>query len=211
MLDGKVHEDAVPVSPPPAPDQTPPAPDPFDPSRFRLSPALAVGLTPKKVLSTVPVRKPDKSWFVRVHPDPAFHLTTAVLELKDDREETYLVAPELWDELAGESTFSPRALYTAVNRQGVVFLWPVKLPRADGRKDEWSRSAREAVELATKVWVRVQANMPLGAYEMFRAAGTLPDPEWPAVSMAELLQTAFRDNYIDTLDHPAIRRLRGAV
>jgi len=30
----------------------------------------AVGL--KKQLLTVPVRKPSKEWFVRVHPDPAF-------------------------------------------------------------------------------------------------------------------------------------------
>src|SRR5437764_377379 len=151
--------------------------DPFDPASLRLSQDFTASLGVKKALLTVPVRKPDKAWFVRTHPDPSYRLETAVIELKEDRE-TYLVAPDLWPELAAQTTFSPRALFTAVNRQGVAFLWPVKLPGADGRVDEWSRSALEAADLAAKGWVRVQANMSLGAYEVFQATGNLPEPEW---------------------------------
>jgi hypothetical protein len=187
-------------------------PDPFDPAALRLSPDFNASIGVKKVLLTVPVRKPDKAWFVRVHPDSAYRLQTAVIELKEDRGgETFLVAQALWPVLATEATFSPRALFTAVNRQGVVFLWPVRLPRSDGRHDEWSRTALEAANMAMKGWVRVVANMGLGGYEVFESTGPLPQPEWPDRPFRELLRIAFKDNLIESQDHPVLRRLRGEV
>src|SRR5262249_28454692 len=137
-----------------------------------------------------------------------YRLETCVVDLKEDSE-TYLVAPELWDHLAGESTFSPRLLVTAINKQGTVFIWPIRLPGPDGRHDEWSKSAMEAANIATRGWMRVQANMNLGAYEVYEATGNLGDPEWPKMPLNELLRIAFKDRYIDTLDHPVLKRLRG--
>jgi hypothetical protein len=177
---------------------------------LRLSQDAAASLGVKKALLTVPHRKPDKSWWVRVHPDPAYHLQTAVIELKEDRE-TYLVAPSLWQSLATESTFSPRAFYTAINRQGDVFLWPIRLPGPDGKVDEWSRSAMEAANMAAKSWVRTAANMSLGAYEVFEATGQLPDPAWPEVTFRELLRISFKNYFVDNPNHPVLRRLRGEV
>lgn len=51
--------------------------------------------------------------------------------------------------------------------------------------------------------------MSLGAYEMFEASATIPDPKWPDVSFQELLRLAFRDRLVDRFDHPLIKRLRG--
>jgi hypothetical protein len=187
-------------------------PDPFDPASLRLSQDFAASIGVKKALLAVPIRKPDKAWFVRVHPDAAYRLQTAVVELKEDRgAETYLVAPSLWPDLAAEATFSGRALFTAVNRQGVVFLWPVRLPGPDGRVDEWSRTALEAADMAAKGWVRVAANMGLGAYDVHQASGRLPEPDWPDVPFRELLRVAFKDRFINDLNHPVLRRLRGEV
>jgi hypothetical protein len=183
-------------------------PDPFDPASLRLTQDFTASVGVKKALLTVPVRTPDKSWFVRVHPDEKFRLPTAVLELKEDRE-TYLVAKELWPDLATEPTLKPKMLATAINRQGVLFLWAVNLPRADGRVDHWSRSALEAVERAIKGWVRITANMSLGAYDVFEANSQLTDPEWPEIPFQELLRVAFKDRRIDSPDHPVLRRLRG--
>jgi hypothetical protein len=184
--------------------------DPFDPASLRLSQDFTASMGVKKVLLAVPVRKPDKSWFVRVHPEESYRLQTAVIELKEDRE-TYLVAPALWPELAAEATFSPRALFTAANRQGLVFIWPIRLPGPDGRVDEWSRTALEAAQMAGECWVRVAANMSLGAYDVFRATGQFPEPEWPDLSFKELMRIAFKDRYISDRDHPVLRRLRGEV
>ena len=192
------------------PTLPPAGPDPFDPASLRLSQDFNASFGVKKALLSVPVRKPDRSWFVRVHPDEGYRVETAVIELKEDRE-TYLVAPSLWPELVGESTFSSRALFTAVNRQGVVFIWPIRLPGSDGRIDEWSRTALEAAEMARKGWVRIAANMSLGAYDVFQATGQLPNPEWPTSPFKDLLRIAFKDRYITDLNHPVLRRLRGEV
>jgi hypothetical protein len=185
-------------------------PDPFDPASLRLSQDFNASIGVKKALLSIPVRKPDKSWFVRVHPEESYRLTTAVVEMKEDRE-TFLVDRSLWPELATEATFSPRALFTAINRQGVLFVWPIRLPGPDGKLDEWSRTALEAADLALKGWVRVAANMALGAYDVFQASGQLPDPDWPQTPFSEILRVGFRDKFINSLDHPVLRRLRGEV
>jgi hypothetical protein len=185
-------------------------PDPFDPAALRLGQDFAANLGVKKALLTVPVRKPDKSWWVRVHPSEAFRLQTVVVELKEERE-TYLVDKSLWSELAAEATFSPRILFSAVNRQGVSFLWPVRLPGPDGKIDDWSRTALEAAQMAQKNWVRVTANLSLGSYEVFEATAKLPEPNWPELPFKELLRVAFKGKFIDSLDHPILRKLRGEV
>jgi hypothetical protein len=189
---------------PPAPG---PTPDLFaDLSQLRLSQDFASSVGVKKALLTVPVRKPAKEWFIRCHPD--LRIETCVVELKEDRE-VYLVAPALWPELAAESTFGPRALYAAMNRQAVLFVWPIRLPGPDGKIDDWNRSALEAAAMAETRWVRVLSNMALGAYDVFEATADWPEPEWPDVPFNELLRVAFKGRVIDSLDHPVLRRLRG--
>jgi hypothetical protein len=60
-------------------------------------------------------------------------------------------------------------------------------------------------------WTRIVADMSLGGYQPYIAAGDLPDPEWPEQTFAELLHIAFGAFYVDRPDHPVIRRLRGLV
>lgn len=183
----------------------------FDPAALRLTQDFAASIGVKTLRMTVPVKKPAKEWWVRVHPDPAYRLQTAVLELKEDNE-TYLVHQSLWSELAMESTFSPRLLVTAINRQNVVFLWPIRLPGSDGKLDDWNRSALDAVVEAERNWIRIQSNRSLGAYETIIATSTIAEPNWDQLigeSFAKLLEVGFRDRFIKDLDHPVLRRLRG--
>jgi hypothetical protein len=58
-------------------------------------------------------------------------------------------------------------------------------------------------------WVRMKANMALGAYELFLAESKIPDPTWPDLPFSELYRIAFKDRLINVPDHPVIRRLRG--
>src|SRR5215472_9678444 len=110
--------------------ETNPVPDPFDPAVLRLDQSYADTVGVKKLLTTVPVRKPNRQDFVRVHPDPEYRLTpAAIIEVKEDRE-VYLVTPNMAQGLPGE--FSTVTLFTTINRQGTLHLWPVKLPAADG-------------------------------------------------------------------------------
>jgi hypothetical protein len=106
-----------------------------------------------------------------VNSAPAYSISpAAIIELKEDRE-TYLVTPDIARQIPGE--FGAASLYTTINRQGVLHFWPVKLPGPDGKHDEWHRSAAEAAERAMQRWVRVTANMSLGAYEISEAVGAL--------------------------------------
>jgi hypothetical protein len=157
-------------------------------------------------LTTVPARKPSPQDFIRVHRAPEYRENFAMIDLKDDRED-YLVHPEILPELTGEVVY--KTLFTAINRQGIVFLWPVRLPAPDDRKSEWSRSAREAAELAMTQWVRLKANLSLGAYEITVAESVMADPVWLELSFQDLLRIAYRDRMITTLDHPVVKRLRG--
>ncbi len=182
--------------------------DPFNPAALRLDQSFAESAGVKKLLTTVPTRKPNRQDFVRVRPGEDWRVQTAIIELKEDRE-TFLVGREMWAELPGE--IIPVCLYTAINRQGVLFLWPVKLPGEDGRWNEWNRSAMEAAEHATSRWIRVASNMALGAYEISEATGDLPDPTWPDIEFGEILKLAFRDRFVTTPEHPVVQRLRGAV
>jgi hypothetical protein len=182
------------------------APDPFDLASLRLNPSFLETAGVKKLLTTVPVKKPSPQDFFRVHPAPEYRENFSMIDLKDDREE-YLVVPAIMSELTNEIVY--KTVFTAVNRQGVVFLWAVRLPAPDDRKTEWPRSAREAAELAMTQWVRMKANMSLGAYDITVAESVIADPVWPEVSYQELLRIAFRERIITTLDHPVIRRLRG--
>jgi hypothetical protein len=180
--------------------------DVFNPERLRLSQDFESAIGVKKVLTVVPVRKPDRQWFVRVHPDPAYRLATAVLDLKAERE-TYLVEPRLIPDLPGE--VMPVEIFTAVNRQGVAFLWPIRLPDAQGRRNSWSDSALEAAMAAMEKWVRIVPNLVLGGYDLYTATAAMPEPEWPDLKFSELLKIAFRDKFIRSLDHPVVQNLRG--
>jgi hypothetical protein len=183
--------------------------DPFNPAALRLDQSYADTVGVKKLLTTVPVRKPNRQDFVRVHPDPIFRLTpAAIIEVKEDRE-VYLVTPNMARALPGE--FTTATLYLTINRQGVLHLWPVKLPNPDGKHNEWHRSAAEAAERAMRKWVRVTSSMSLGAYEIFEASGDLPEPVWPDLSLEEILKIAFRERIVDCANHPLVQRLRGVV
>lgn len=193
--DIQIHANAAPASP-----------DPFDLSGLRLDQSFVEAAGVKRLLTTVPIRRPHPQDFVRTHQAPEYRAILAVIELKEDRE-TYLLRPEVARELPGE--FVMVRLHTTINRQGVLHLWPVKLPAADGRIIEWHRSAAEAADLAMRRWIRVRANMSLGAYEIYEASSTMAEPEWPDVSFQEMLRVGFRDRLVDTVDHAVIRRLRG--
>src|SRR4051812_31450378 len=80
-----------------------PAPkaDPFDPANLRLTQNFGQIGGVRRQIFTVPVRKPTKEEFVRVHSDPAYTLDTLILELKDSRE-SYIIDQTLWGELATE-------------------------------------------------------------------------------------------------------------
>jgi hypothetical protein len=183
------------------------APDPFDVTNLRLDQSFVESAGVKKLLTTVPVRKPHKQEFIRVRSDPAYRDAFAVIEWKEDRE-FYLLSKEVALALPGE--FTMVHLFTTINRQNILLLWPVKLPGSDGRTIRWHTSAAEAAEYAMSHWIKVNANMGLGAYEWSEAESSIPEPNWPELSFTDSLRIAFKDKFVGTLDHAILKRIRGA-
>ena len=119
----------------------------LDVESLRLSQDFAADTDVEKLLTALPVRKPNSQNFVRVHSAAEYQFPTAILKLKEENEH-FLVAPELWPELFHETI--PHVLFLAITREGTVFLWPNRLPGEDGRIDEWSRSSRTAMTPAPR-------------------------------------------------------------
>jgi hypothetical protein len=180
--------------------------DPFNPEALRIDLNISEGIGVKRAIITIPVRKPSAQDFIRVHPDPAYRLPVAIIELRDDRE-TYLVSPSVAPQIPGEYVLT--TLFTCLNRAGVLFLWPVRLPGTDGRQLDWHRSAAQAAEMAMTRWVRIKSNMNLRAYEVYEASANIPDPVWPDLLYGQMLAIAFKDRLINSVDHSILKQLRG--
>ena len=130
----------------------------------------------------------------------------SLIDLNGDRE-CYLVKPQLAPQLPGE--YVPVRLYTVLNRQGALRVWPVRLPGPDGKTNAWWDSAHVAAEEAMQGWVRLRPDFDLGAYAVFQATGIATEPSWPELSFREILSIAFKGRFIDNADHVVVRKLRG--
>ena len=133
--------------------------------------------------------------------------------LKEDensKEEIYLVAPRVAENMADEITLT--TLYLAMNRQGDVFIWPCRDPNPELRRGDTAATSRlEAIEAAMTRYVRVQWKSP--AYEIsFRDASIVEiEPVWPDKPFSELIKIAFFrvGMYIDDPNHQVIKILQG--
>src|SRR5262245_11413837 len=88
-------------------------PDPFTPENLLLRQDFTQAAGVKKLVTTVPVRKPGPQDFVRCHASPEYRGNFLLLEIKDDRE-IYVVANPLQGDLVGEAHVS--TLDLAINR-----------------------------------------------------------------------------------------------
>jgi hypothetical protein len=187
--------------------------DVFDFEAIRIPPNFEREAGVRKQLTMVRVRKPRRQEWVRVHPDPAYHAKVATIVLKEDensKEEIYLVAPRVAEDMADEITLT--TLYLAMNRQGDVFIWPCRDPNPELRRGDTAATSRlEAIEAAMTRYVRVQWKSP--AYEIsFRDASIVEtEPVWPDKPFSELIKIAFFrvGLYIDDPNHQVIKNLQG--
>ena len=178
-----------------------------DLNALRLPQDFAASVGVRRLIVQVPVTKPHKTWFVRVRPGEEWRSQVAMIMLKEEGE-SYVVDPRLAADLPDDVTHFELA--TAINRHGLLFLWPLRLPNTT-RQDAWADSAMDAAKHAETQWLRVAANMKFGAYEVNVATGKLADPEWPEETFEALFRLAFRDRVIHSIDHPVIQRLKGAA
>jgi hypothetical protein len=162
----------------------------------------------RKLWTSIPVRKPSKTEFFRILDDDNYTIRTAIIEMKEENE-TYLIDPGLIVDLSDYVV--PVQVVIAITRMNAIMVWPVKLPQE--RRNPWHDTALQAAELAKKKWICMRANMHAGCYELLEATGKLPEPEFPTeeLTFKRMLELAFKDFYVDTLEHPLVLRLSGQV
>lgn len=175
----------------------------LDPSKYRkakvTSPDDAFS---DKEQSTIPVRKPGSRNFFRVHPDEEYRLYNVPV-IEDDKRELHILADDLEIPEDLERFVSYVNLMTCINHKGTLFLWWFK-----NSTNDWSKSAMRIVRRAISEWVRISADMDANGYRVETAPAELRavEPTWPNMTFGEILNTAFDSKYIDTLDHPVIRK-----
>jgi hypothetical protein len=191
-----------------SPSNTAPSASAFNLNALRLPATYGATLGVKKVLNNVPVGKPKKAQFFRVHTSPDMTFNAMLLEQKDTRE-SYLVMPDVAHQI--NELVKAVQLMAAIDRQGNVCLVPIPLPGEDGNRNPWHESLAQAMELAKSKWIRIAANMSGGAYDVFEAQADLAPPEWPEYGLDALVEVAFRGKIIKDLEHPVIQSLLGKV
>jgi hypothetical protein len=152
--------------------------------------------------------KLNKHRFCRVHPSDEYKFRCLVVDDKDNGE-TYLAAPNMASQLGNLAT--PKTIRLAVDNAGTPKL--IGEPDLDpsGRRNLWQYSYKDAIKQAENDWVRVQANMAAGQYEITPSMSDLGFPRWPKQSMDELINDAFAGRIIDSPDHPYIRQIQGRI
>jgi hypothetical protein len=183
--------------------------NPFSPENLLLDQSFSEVAGVKRLLTTVPCRRPHSQDWFRTHPAPEFRQNAAIIVMQNDQE-TYVVSAKVVPALVTECVGV--TLHTAITRQHNIFIWPIRLPdQLTGRDMNWWISARTAADFASRRWIRIRADQNLGAYQIYEAdAAALGDPQWPQdLDFWNLCEIAFKNHLIDSLDHPVIQKLQG--
>ena len=186
-------------------DVTPKSGDIFD-DLAALGRPLDELLPSEKVLTSLPVRKPKRDEWVRLHPE--IHARVYVYESKDDQS-WYVVLPDFLEPLLDVVRYVEMSL--AVNYAGTPFAWPVPLP-TESKSHRAHVTAFAGAEQARREWVRISWGD--GEYDVYRRSSAKVEPKWPSEigSASEMLRFASKAGgfeVIDSMDHPVVRGLLG--
>jgi hypothetical protein len=161
----------------------------------------------KRMQALYPIQKPPKSKFVRAHASPEYRQFGIWTYTDPDSNEVYYVSPDLEIPESYGVQLKVTDLYAAQTHDGTFFIWFVHRSEST-----WFRSAKKALQVATKKWTRVIARKGPNTYDLYESEFPIPEPGWGDLPpFAEMLEEAFDDLMIDSLEHPALRKARGLV
>lgn len=152
--------------------------------------------------------KLNKHRFSRVHPGSEYQLTVLIVEDKDAGE-TYIATPAMAGHLGKNAT--PRNIRLAVDNYLVPKLVAEPLVDLSGRPNLWNATMILAIKKAETEWVRIESDMAAQQYSIILAANDLGEPQWPNLSMGELIEEVFTNKIISDPSHPYIRQLEGRI
>ena len=153
------------------------------------------------------VKRPNKYGFFRTLGPREDWISATVIDT-GSAGEIFLVSNNIRDSVI--AFCSPVLLVPWIDRDDEICIWPLKRPKEGNSPMGWHTSALDAATRALFHWTQMTANSSASAYDIAAAQGNLPDPQWPdPLDITDLIQKTFADRFIDSLDHPTIRRMRG--
>jgi len=154
------------------------------------------------LLSTLPVRRPRPTEWVRARPEPQPAFACHGLY---HRGVFYIVSGEA--ALNAINLHVPRRKFALVrNHVGELSLWPMSLHPSDA-PDAWM----QARETAEHHWTRLEWAWDEDGGPRARILTTGNNfylPEWPTASLLQIVLDACAGRYICTPDHPVIARIK---
>jgi len=157
-----------------------------------------------KLKFRIPVRYPYPTEIVRTAP-PGKLRATGWLTIADPvTDEVYLIAPNAWRRTSVEfleTRCVGIGFALMVSSEGDSFLWPYL---ANFGKH---LSAERAIKEATNCWVCVSIDKQSGAYRVAPQTGSFPKPKWPRLEHDDVIDIAFADREICSLNHPVMKRI----
>jgi hypothetical protein len=186
-----------------------PPPDGLDISKLRIKSKQGDPLT-MPIVSKVPVGKPKD--FFRTVPDKGYRDTFEIYIHKVDNvpgETPYLIGPALQGQIAEAQ---PCLLVTIVDRAGNPRLWPIKLPKEDGKDYAAWSTARDAARTGLTQWVRIiYAGNDTGYTQRAAEPGYAPEPDYDKLPPFEdLIGGGFgAHGIVHDKTHPIYRGLFG--
>jgi hypothetical protein len=173
----------------------------------------------KKSRLSIEEGKPEPDVWYRVNPDSDFIVPADILQVKQAvkgkggkassgsrRKMNFYISPFIVDGILADDRYNtfvkPCTLYVPYCEGLGNLIWVVR-----DAEDDWAISEQDAVLTGMNEWTRIVAGA--NSFRTITCAGKTTVPKFPTQSMGELLQAAFKNKFIDSLEHPVLVALRG--
>ena len=164
-------------------------------------------------INSIPVRKPMREKFFRVHPDKEYSIALQILEIKGDSDlkGEYVVPPpkdENLDQFFRENRamIKKKMIVLCEDIDGKHFLWPVAPLSSD---NNWHKTARKASNEAKSKWTRSIPNLSKGCNDIILAKNITKKPNWPKENFDQILNASFEGKTLDCMEHDVVQCLKG--
>ena len=165
--------------------------------------------------------RPPRDQFIRVHPFESQHgkeewcLNVLLFEFQFDgalSPESFLVphGTDVYNELS--SKLKPALIVLGITRGDSRFLWELKMPDPGSarRSNAWAETRLECAIAATQKWLKPVADIESGCYHYDAPEADLADPDFGSETFERLVELAYAQRIINTLDHEVVREFKGA-
>lgn len=170
----------------------------------------------RKVKHTLSVRRPKSGEeFFRIRKGDDWKFPTCVYKShkgKSDADNTYLVHPDYWDEFTGRGLLKYSIFHMGIIWDSdEIFLSDIPEPDEEGNDNNFHKTRRECYKIAEDKWITLFQNAESTGWDHEEALEDLGEPKWPSdpKAMLEAVELAFKDKFVNSDDHPALKHIRG--